>query len=943
MAVASPLLSTDLPNGRLEFDRVLTDDSFAIGSFVISSASTAPIVVHLVCPDNSLVAFQLHNENVWAGSPEDDPDDWNQLFNEVDLVDTFMLGPGKSQRMIVLYRSQHLSSSLMNERDNGDVMRRDELHSAHSRHAILEEHAKLKIRYNLCTADDAAMKPGMDPAEALAAAMAAYARTAASPAYQLGCNLVAKRCRSILRIDVQELVFENCVIGSSCVKDFTVWNCSEVPLKYRVIVLQKRATKKVRRGEIEFINAESGMPLSEASEVVLGYSHARIRVNFKPREVGQFSMELEVANLRDLRNSETIGLHLVVAAQPQHEGLLVRNISEESLDVHFSSDLPDEVKPSSLPCPLPCLADLLSTTPLGPAYGYPTRSSPTALVSFDLHTEYGSSREFHMRGVSVDEFSLQHEASSNVSNDNEAAASDVDGSLINRHGGSDGTLVKPSPVRRIEELSIAPGRERAVYVCYCAVSQTKDALQAARLTRRLFRIDLSAQSSKCQREVHTRIVQCRARVCTSLLLVTPTIYNLGDCDIQTHKGCRATRDEMSVSLCLASIARVPRVPSDVWMGRGAHHVREEVSLTAASQAIASAPLKARARSQVATSVVRNLSDLPAVIKISMKSKESLPAQGREEAEGGRGGKEEREGSERAREREEGMVGYGAKTDDVLSTPETRIDVLPRQSHDIKFDFVPRRVNPAYRKQVTITNLMNPEDEHLIEFFANNVDRHNISFHSLFYKLSLLRPMADPTTSTQPVGAVEGGMPSSEQPSALGELTVLPPDQCRLTFEDTIVRSTQVSAFCVRNISASPLELRIGCSVEGCEVRVYQQSRTRKGAPPQPLSAQALAASGLEEAAKGGYKREWLLERLEERVERGPRGQRESVSMDALTQRDWIDKTSSLPASRVVSLEKHNSAEVALPCRRVSAGSEAQLRSLQQTLDLSTTSRETAQK
>lgn len=121
---------------------------------------------------------------------------------------------------------------------------------------------------------------------------------------------------------------------------------------------------------------------------------------------------------------------------------------------------------------------------------------------------------------------------------------------------------------------------------------------------------------------------------------------------------------MSVSLCLASIARVPRVPSGVWMGRGAHHVREEVSLTAASQAIASAPLKARARSQVATSVVRNLSDLPAVIKISMKSKESLPAQGREEAEGGRGGKEEREGSERAREREEGMVGYGAKTDDV---------------------------------------------------------------------------------------------------------------------------------------------------------------------------------------------------------------------------------------------------------------------------------------
>ena len=39
---------------------------------------------------------------------------------------------------------------------------------------------------------------------------------------------------------------------------------------------------------------------------------------------------------------------------------------------------------------------------------------------------------------------------------------------------------------------------------------------------------------------------------------------------------------------------------------------------------------------------------------------------------------------------------------VLSTLETRITVPPRQSCDLKFDFVPRRVNPAYRKQVTLS-------------------------------------------------------------------------------------------------------------------------------------------------------------------------------------------------------------------------------------------------
>ena len=152
-------------------------------------------------------------------------------------------------------------------------------------------------------------------------------------------------------------------------------------------------------------------------------------------------------------------------------------------------------------------------------------------------------------------------------------------------------------MRRIEELSIAPGRERAVYVSFCPAPikvDTDDAAQGTKLTRRLFRIDLSAHSVKRQRELHARCVQCRARVCTSLLLITPTVYNLGDCDIQTHK--------------------------------------------------------------VATTVVRNLSDLPAVLSISMKSK-------------------------------------------VLSTAETRITVPPRQSTDLKFDFVPRRVNPAYRKQV----------------------------------------------------------------------------------------------------------------------------------------------------------------------------------------------------------------------------------------------------
>ena len=47
-------------------------------------------------------------------------------------------------------------------------------------------------------------------------------------------------CRSVLKAGVQELVFETCVVGSSSVKDFTVWNCSEVPLAFSVETATRR-------------------------------------------------------------------------------------------------------------------------------------------------------------------------------------------------------------------------------------------------------------------------------------------------------------------------------------------------------------------------------------------------------------------------------------------------------------------------------------------------------------------------------------------------------------------------------------------------------------------------------------------------------------------------------------------------------------------------------
>lgn len=39
-------------------------------------------------------------------------------------------------------------------------------------------------------------------------------------------------CKSILKVDRNDLTFEECARGVTYVKDFTLWNCSEMPLSF---------------------------------------------------------------------------------------------------------------------------------------------------------------------------------------------------------------------------------------------------------------------------------------------------------------------------------------------------------------------------------------------------------------------------------------------------------------------------------------------------------------------------------------------------------------------------------------------------------------------------------------------------------------------------------------------------------------------------------------
>ncbi|KAI8840409.1 hypothetical protein BJ741DRAFT_706290 [Chytriomyces cf. hyalinus JEL632] len=122
-----------------------------------------------------------------------------------------------------------------------------------------------------------------------------------------------------------------------------------------------------------------------------------------------------------------------------------------------------------------------------------------------------------------------------------------DGEELGLYGSSFGTIFNDKrilkdgeEVTRIEELTLRPGVERVIELCYRpAKEHTADGLQSGatasgRLVKRNFRVVLSyVKHGSHERE--RKIVQCKARICTSIVDVFPKELNFGDTDVGTLK------------------------------------------------------------------------------------------------------------------------------------------------------------------------------------------------------------------------------------------------------------------------------------------------------------------------------------------------------------------------------------------------------------------------
>lgn len=91
----------------------------------------------------------------------------------------------------------------------------------------------------------------------------------------------------------------------------------------------------------------------------------RVRVTFRPKEIGLFNHELLLENLYDTNNFEIIKIEAAIRAVQRAESLTIselmlnygdcysgiaypqkiklKNVSDRRIDVHFATDIPDQV------------------------------------------------------------------------------------------------------------------------------------------------------------------------------------------------------------------------------------------------------------------------------------------------------------------------------------------------------------------------------------------------------------------------------------------------------------------------------------------------------------------------------------------------------------------------------------------------------------------------
>lgn len=765
----APMFELSGLHGRITLDNVYLNGLHALRRLDIRNLSDQSILVKMRSNLRNQIAFQLENENIsnlpesslenaittntvsWSRQAEDYP--FNQLFNYINHVDQIELNPGQCRSFILAFlpETAHPDDTEKNEEDF-DITVADDTETFSMFNVTGSLFFFGYYKTNASISNNNSMDDGNRD----------VLSTSSLADYQVSVKFRASVCQSALWTDVAEtgLNFDDCVMGETYYKDFVIQNRSEIDLYW----LLNTMDLSTGIDTLQFIDADTGDGL-DIDLPIPSYSSKQVRMLFMPKEVGEFNYDLQVENANDARNVVQTKVHATVRSVLRKETLIVssgnvvdfgdcisgawtvqqivlNNVSEASVEIRFLPEGAELIFDIKQDTSVVEMAERLDTrmnpmrrkfsnnsasrtngfnTPASTLTGFSEASGPNSELSSrstsptprigDIDSFF-SPLVTESPTISRNHFTTQPRIPEDSDSEIGLGLLSVDGSAFTEtssvadsiNGGSlsstpAAALSTTESYTRIEDFVLKPGTERVIQVSYKPQKDISiNDFNAGQLIRRNFRICLEYGSFRTEEPKEKKVIQCRARTCTSFVEAIPKVINFGDTDVGTLKS----------------------LPINIF----------------------------------------NRSDIMARVELQFSSK-------------------------------------------VLNCLRGEITIQPRSYVELKLDLYPRKVNPDYRKQITLVNFLNKDNDQIIEVHSTNIDKNRVTFHSLFYRI---------LTAT---GANF------------------------LDFGSIALNSPSLRTFTVENIRDKPLSLEITTSLPE-DIAIY--TRNKKKAPETGLPSSGLMTS-----------------------------------------------------------------------------------------------------
>ena len=254
LATPSPAPITELDCGDLFND----DDKASLVALVLKrSSGQGRLVVRLggavSSPDLDCdLLFQRENENLNVAVAYGVGSFYNELFNRTGMIEELSFEDGETECALVMVLVPKLGTATAD--------RLSVLSNMSTLEAVKSEFAPTSLRefHGQLLVETVGRQEG----------------------HALGVPLVGRLCYSLMVCDRTELSFDECEPNLTYVREFSVWNRSEIRLAFRVELSQSD-------GQLELWNYDTNISLQNAEAEIPAYDHRRIRVIYKPLEVGE--------------------------------------------------------------------------------------------------------------------------------------------------------------------------------------------------------------------------------------------------------------------------------------------------------------------------------------------------------------------------------------------------------------------------------------------------------------------------------------------------------------------------------------------------------------------------------------------------------------------------------------------------------------------------------